>query len=1224
MKQSKRMLSVLLAILMICSTFTIGAQALKANIDSPAYGYDEVLDPVISSEQAARMILDEIEPLLADMDIDEKVAGLEIKIKSIDTLLDTVHNLGDSTLVGIAKALANLGDIEKISFKAGDVEDHDGHRCRRGNSTSTDFEVLGAVLTFLETNADYIAKFAYNGFDFGWLDGLGVFGNDDLAALNDVHGLVVTLVDKLLAGEDFEIDIEHEYNTTKTLDGIIQDFIDNKFVKLVMDLFAEDGGNEIAELFGLGEYIGADGELTQDIPTTKLFPSLTDGNLGKLSFSRDSFYNFLIKIVKAAVNDVVIPKAGELLGDLIDDDIAGVIDAVVEILELDVDLSVCVTAKEKIDTLLNYMLVDGGLKKFFLFKEATSPTGVTVKYLSIADGFWTKLTGIIKIVLPMLPPLLGDDCPNFDKTDAELSALGTDEMLTYIIQRVLEKFVDGVEFADDCKTIKELASRTLIEVCKDLMPEKNFEEEFEAGRMVYDSDDCLTLAAYVARYYLNGETTIQDNTDDANMNLTAMLNTAADWALAKVGSIFSYDPSKHTNDSVWSKLFCTVFQAIPLNIFVGAAPVSTDGGKQIFKPGIPDSATGLQNLILDDIVGGILEFNITEGSLDEVGITGINKILSLIGSRSDSDLNKPIPQLLIDLVARIINPLFGLSTESAAGTSDAEQLKLIIPYTYESLDSLVTANKNTSSLSLTNTIYRLCKNIGFINKGVNSLFYTGCPLIAKLMGLWGDDDEKYVYRYISSVAPSDFNGGRQYNFESLEALYEQYAATSNDGIDYDDPAYSYFHMVDFQPFLYLEFKRVRSDVSSLLSKFKAGKLTVAEFNEEATNAAYRLLTMVDMMNGSYTRECWNGTALTTVTNYGETLACDNQLIKVINKANDLDLVQEEYADGSMKYTDRSWAVYTKAKAFADKVEAEYQAAAEAGDEGLRDLRQSRINTARKMLVDAMANLKSWIPLADYSALDSAIEMAGYTTSLRKYNKKAIQKALNAYLEAINIARDYDMDDQFIVDGVQQALDEAIENFNYEMTDYLELWLDGFGQYVDEDYSYLFGFEEGFASQQAIDEMGGLFNDYMMNYGMATSSEGAALVSDITSTANGNGTGAVIKMFGYDENGEVDYANPKDTKYTVIIFGDVDGDAYSNAMDSTVLRAYCQLKLTEAQFGAPAIYASDANESGDVDTKDAKFIESVGLMKAVANQTPESLIYKTYGILDVLGLREPAQ
>ncbi|MCQ2479355.1 MAG: hypothetical protein MJ120_01845 [Clostridia bacterium] len=1214
MKQSKRMLSVLLAIIMICSTFTVGAQAMRAEITAPGKGYDEVIDPVITSEQAARMLLDEIEPLLADMNVDEKVAGLVIRIQSVDTLLDTVHNLGDSTLVGFAKAIANLGDIEKLALKAGDVKDSKGNVCRRNNSTSTDFEVLGAVLTFLETNATYIAKFAYNGFDFGWLDGLGVFGNDDLAALYDVHSLVVTLVDKLLAGEEFEFDIEQRYSSTKTLDGILQDFIDNKLVKMIVDGFGEkDGSNQVAEILGLNDYLAEDGTLKQDVPTTKVFPSLTAGNLGKLSLNGDSIYDFISKVFHAAINDVVIPYAGTLLGDLLSDDVAQYIDIALPILEIDMTFPEGASGKEKIDMLLNYLLVGEGKTKFICFKEATSPSGVAVKYLSLADGFWTMLTNILRTVLPMLPPLLGEDCPDFSKTDAELAELSTQEFLTYVIQAVLEKFVDGVEFAEDCHSIRELASRTLIEVCKDLMPEKNFEEEFEAGQKVYDSDDCLTLAAYVIRYYLNGETTIQDTTPDASMNLVSMLNTAADWALNKFGSVFGYDKTKYSNASVWKKAYDTAFSLIPLNLFVGATP---SGG--VYMPGVPDSPTGLENIFMDDIIGGVLEFNITEGNLKDVGITGLNKVLSLIGRRSDSDFNKPLPQFIMDLLGRLINPLFGLPTEKDA----KDQLSLIIPYNYTSLDQLVTANKNTTTCSLTNTLYRLCLNIGYINKGTSSLFYAGCPFITQLMGLWGGEKGKYRYPFVPEEAPTDFNGGRQYGYEELKALYDQYADESNDGIEYDDPAYSYFHMVDFQPYLYLDFKSARSTVAGLLEDYREGVYDPISFRTIATDAAYRFLTVIRFLEQGYNMDKSVSANENNYQVFGETTANDNQLIKVINKANALNVSQEEYADGTKKYSDRTWTAYSRAKAFADKVEAEYKAAASAGANSgklLRDLRQSRINTARKKLVDAMAGLKSWVPLADYTMLDGSIEVAGYYTSLRKYSEKSIQRALEAYLGAVKLDRDYDADDQYIVDEKQISLDDALNRLQEEQIDYLELWNDGYGQYIDEINSYLFGLEEGFATQQAIDEIGGgIFNDYMLNYGMAVSPvDGYALATDITSTKTGNGTGAVIKMYEYDDEGNL--INPRKTNYTVVIFGDMDGDSFSNAMDTFFLKSYMSMSLSEAQVGKAAVYAADADDNGKIENADVKLYEDNGLMKTVINQAPESRIYNTYGILDRLGL-----
>ncbi len=1234
MKQSKRMLSVILALIMICSTFTIGAQALKADITKPA-GYDEVLEPVITSEQAACFLLDELEPIFADIDVYEQIQFIEtltIDLRSIDGLLSTIQELNSSDLLNVAEALFDAGDIEHLNLGAGKIVDSKGNRCRRSNATSSDFEVLSAVLSFVESNAEYIAKFAYNGFDFGDLEsfaGRHIIGKEDIAALSDVRGLVVSLVESLLSGTDFEVDIKTTYHNSNTLDGLLQSFIDNKLVKLIVDLCASsDGTNQVAEILGLTKYIAEDGTLTQEIPTTTVFPSLTDGEgkLGKLDLNTDSTYNFFIKIFKALIQDIVIPYAGQLLGDLLDEETASYIDIALPILNIDVTFPEDCTPREKVDILLNYLLVGEGKTQFICFKEAVSPSGVAVKYLGFADGFWAQLCDIIMTVLPMLPALLGDDAPNIEKTDAELSEMTTNEFLTYVAQVCLEKFVDGVDFATDCKSIRELASRTLIEVCKDLMPEKNFEEMFDSHQREYDSDDCLWLAAFVIRYYLNGETTIQDTTSDENMSFSSILNTAADWVLDKFGALLGYKKSNYAGYDqgvvVWHKLYDTVFQVIPLNIFCGATDVSVSG-KTVYKPGVPDSAEGLKDLIMEDIVGGVLEFNIDD-TVD--GITGLNKVLSLIGRRDDSDLNKPIPQLIMDLLGRIINPLFGLPTEK--NSSPSNDINLIIPYSYTKLDQLITANNNITSLSLTNTLYRLCVNLPYIHKTNTSLIYTAAPLITNLMGLWGGDSGKVRFPFIEDVAPATFNNGVQFNIETLTALYNRYADSSNEGLSYDDDNYSYFHMVDFAPFLYLKFKSARSDIKSLIDSYNSGKADTATFRIDATNAAYRFLTITRFLEQGYN---WDKSVEADENNYdfkGETVACDNQLNKEIIKANAAQYAQEEYPDGSKKYTERTWAAYEKAIAFANKVEGEYKAITESTtlkdsekEKALRDMRQSRINTARKELVDAVKNLKPWIPLADYSALDAIFENMSYNISLRNYNQAFVNKVIEIYKEAEALDRDYDQDNQVIIDRMVEELQEALDDADTHLIDSLVLNNEGV-QFIDERYSYLYGLEEGFATDSQLEIWaGGSFNDYMMMlYGYGATGEGDYLELDIESTRFGNGTGSLIYLAGYnEETGEYDRILT-DTVYTTIVFGDVDGDSFSDACDNIYLRAYLSYKLTKAQIGSAALYAADVNRQDGVTGTDAKMFNDSGIKKTVINQAPDDLTEMTFGYYDVMGIR----
>ena len=85
MKQAKRMLSVLLALIIMCSMFTVGANAMKT-MYVEADHYNETLDPVMSTEQVATMLLDMLDAdVLAGLDVNVDVDGIiEINLGSID------------------------------------------------------------------------------------------------------------------------------------------------------------------------------------------------------------------------------------------------------------------------------------------------------------------------------------------------------------------------------------------------------------------------------------------------------------------------------------------------------------------------------------------------------------------------------------------------------------------------------------------------------------------------------------------------------------------------------------------------------------------------------------------------------------------------------------------------------------------------------------------------------------------------------------------------------------------------------------------------------------------------------------------------------------------------------------------------------------------------------------------------------------------------------------
>ena len=1212
MKQAKRMLSVILAIIIMCSMTTIGANALKTSYVEADH-YNETLDPVMTTEQVATMLLDMLDSdVMSTLDVNFEILDLELNLGSIDRALDSLRNVNTSTTAAIAMPmLGDIGDLDLDPIDSG---------TRRRSANNRDMAVLILVLGLLEAdgNGKVISNILDNSFDFGALKTFGVIDPDtDLAMFNDLHGFITDMLYNLLYGEGASTAEGTSYTADMKLEEMLQMFIDNDLVKLIVDMGAdaETGTNDIAEFLGFttvmqegpNSDLDETGCLRNKVKIWELLPTLSpsevegDGKLGYLSLTGDSTLDFIWKILMAAIQDLVVPYAGTLLADLLGSDGEMIFDLVmnllIEVFELDAsELNIPEDAnlQVKLDCFLKWFLLGGGISQFIHFEKTFDENGkLETAYLKFADGLDDKFCDLIVVVLPMLPGFW-EDAPEIDKTDEELSAMSNVQLVTYVLQKLLGTLVDGLEFPDEaCASISELASRTLISVAAELTPTIDFEEMFETKQLIYDSDDCLTVGAKVAQYYLNGHTTMQNETLIPSIH--EILDTVVDWALGEYGGFFGYEPSNYAGDhiTVWNKLYDTVFQVIPVDSFYG----------------VEDSPAGVEDLIMNKLIGSILGLK-------------LNQLVSIIGVHPGSGINKSLPDLLIDLVGRVLNPLLGLPFERDYAKSGYKPTQMAVPYEYSTLDELITVYHSSGAVAgcgLKNLVVVLLGNLGQFHQTTESTLYSIMPLIGQLLGLWNAAD----YPFAPNTAPADYP---ILNFAEFEALYNQYSEESNDGKDYDDDSYSFFHMVDFKGFLYKDFGDARDACGNLINQYKEAQTNpdvVAPTRSEMTNAAYYMEAIHEMLSTGYNMDGSKEANENDYENYGETTASNYQLNKVLTKALNANYTQVDNGDGTFTYSERSWRNYEKALNFAIKVNNEYIAAANDDVDpakALRDMRQSRINEARKQLIKAVKELKEWAPLADYTMLDGSIEVVSYITSLRKYNSEAVQEAINAYLEAVNLDRDYDESDQLVVDNRQTALDEAIANLDSNLTDNLELYMEGdssAGQLVDENTGYLYGLDEGFGNPTAVEEMG-TFNDYFMGYyGYGMAANGDYYNIGIQSTANGNGTGAVITMHSMEDE---EYIYPSYVKYPVVILGDVDGDAYVDGQDAVLLRAFNALMFADVNIGDAVLKAADPNMSGIVDTSDVKLCEQSGLKKEVVNQRPDEIFSQTFGILDVLGMR----
>ncbi len=147
MKQSTKLLSLLLALIMAFSCMAVIGNAALAEND---VAYDNIDDADLTPEQVADLALDLVDnDLLADMEtIDLSIVG-ELRLNSVDNILTDIEDLTGGFVWTIGKGL--LGDIGDMNFDAlGGVRRSGG-----------DLNVINALLQFLADNAGRVSKIAY-------------------------------------------------------------------------------------------------------------------------------------------------------------------------------------------------------------------------------------------------------------------------------------------------------------------------------------------------------------------------------------------------------------------------------------------------------------------------------------------------------------------------------------------------------------------------------------------------------------------------------------------------------------------------------------------------------------------------------------------------------------------------------------------------------------------------------------------------------------------------------------------------------------------------------------------------------------------------------------------------------------------------------------------------------------------------------------------------------
>jgi len=521
-------------------------------------------------------------------------------------------------------------------------------------------------------------------------------------------------------------------------------------------------------------------------------------------------------------------------------------------------------------------------------------------------------------------------------------------------------------------------------------------------------------------------------------------------------------------------------------------------------------------------------------------------LFSLFRVNPTGELSLGLNTIILNLVKRVLNGVFEGNT--------------IVPNALASFNPLLTKTTNPSMFrQLLENLLTYLPVVDPDPKALGETFITrilksALPLLAQ--SLAGVDGSAWRPQPGPNLV---------YSVVDLEVmLRNQVPDYDNSTLSYTDPAFFFFGQEDFVLYQYYNYNDMRTEAQGILERAKAGDPNLSA--QDITDAAYRLQYYYNKMQPR--------------------LPSTMQLIKETQSARDLYGYGEyDIAEGSRglasQFTLRTWYAYSAAMNFA------YQVIEERFSDQLNGtsvVRQSKITFARRLLIEAQKLLKGFTGAADFSRLDMALRAADAKFMDDElalpyggaFLTESLQILRNAYQHGLIVRNGgYDGSEQNIIDDAEIAILEAIENLE-AIPDIVTVI--GSSTVIDRNTGYVWGFSEGYTG----------FSSYVKVR------DGAMGYIEVVNNVKGKiGTGAKLNLKLDDETVR---------SYTVLVYGDVDGNTRADGMDANVVFSHIGgLFPIDYYLGAAFMIAADANYDGAVDWSDYNMLIDAGLKKVKVNQ-----------------------
>ena len=610
MRKLSKVLSILLAMVLIFTTASIGVEAQYYAYKDTELSYDSIDQPLLSVEQYASMAMDEVDRMLMkeNIVISYEIFGLTLSadLSTIDKTLDSIATILNS----FGKFLDSIGgDVAALDFSAlcnistSGGEYHATLKCpHRDAQGASDLDIFKAVFEFLADNADIIAKVPRGSAANGGLDLGGLSAFIDLGDKLNVPELAKKAVAKFMNAT---------FDADKPLDDYVADFI----ALVLGGNYPKSGNSTIRWISEEAAYY---------------FPGILD----KVDFMNDSVYDIVEQCVRVLldsdramdfINRTVQRWLHQFCGyayiktkdsqgksvytrDPSKDDIN---QDYVNLVNLDFSLTSFNTNTWGADTTFVDHLNDiiGKIVEAAFSANAQ----ITWNYANGNNGLFANLRAAVEKVLEYTGSGLFASYVEVLTID-QVRALTDDQFVAYILRSIMNGSIDAVYIQSNVTTTLGVLFETVKTLAGEVVPSQNYDN------LPVSLDNMIRMGLDMAAAGLKGISSLNLPFGLSSDNFAKQ---AMDWVIEKYGGFVS-----SVSGEGWAAASDVFFNIIPADWL----PYNSDGSLK----------DDIEAIIFDDIVENVLNFDLPA-------------ILGLLSKNPDGELNGTIVEVVLARVTAIVN-----------------------------------------------------------------------------------------------------------------------------------------------------------------------------------------------------------------------------------------------------------------------------------------------------------------------------------------------------------------------------------------------------------------------------------------------------------------------------------------------------------------------------------------------------------------------------------------